>query len=135
MSDKKTAAMPAAGDPGRATLWRVTDGGRTPLGTLILARSLRERTRGLLGRDGLPPGEFMLLDPCGSIHTFGMRFAIDVLFLDRDNRVVRVAPDVAPGRMRFGGLRARRTIETASGWLDSKSLFGAFVEWQADQRQ
>ena len=110
-------------------------GGLSPIDACLWAEGPLERMRGLLGRDGLPPGEFMLLDPGGSIHTFGMRFAIDVLFLDRDNRVVRVAPDVAPGRMRFGGLRARRTIETASGWLDSKSLFGAFVEWQADQRQ
>ena len=56
------------------------------------------RARGLLGRDGLEAGEGMLIDPAGSVHMFFMRFPIDVVFLDRDNRVVRIAESVPPWR-------------------------------------
>ena len=52
----------------------------------------RENAKGLLGRDGLDPGEGVLLsDPLGTIHMFFMRFAIDAVFLSRDLEVVRIA--------------------------------------------
>jgi uncharacterized protein len=54
--------------------------------------------RGLLGRDGLESGEGLLLKPCGSVHTFFMRFPIDVVFLDRELAVVAVSAEVAPWR-------------------------------------
>lgn len=55
--------------------------------------------RGLLGRAGLASGEGVLLKPAGSVHTWFMRFPIDVVFLDRDMRVLKVAANVAPWRM------------------------------------
>lgn len=54
---------------------------------LEIAASYRARTRGLLGRDGIP-GAALLLTPAGSVHTFRMRFAIDVAYLDRRLRVI-----------------------------------------------
>ena len=54
---------------------------------------------------------------CGSVHTFGMRFAIDIAFLDREGRVLAVHENVRPGRMVFGGLRAATTVEAQAGWL------------------
>ena len=54
--------------------------------------------KGLLGRHELPPGEGLLLRPAGSIHTFFMRFAIDAVWVDRDLKVLDVAPDIAPWR-------------------------------------
>lgn len=54
------------------------------------------------------------LAPCRSIHTFGMRFALDLIWLDGAGRVVRVDPDVAPRRFRTC-LRARSVIETRGG--------------------
>ena len=54
--------------------------------------------RGLLGRDGLPQGEGLLIKPCGSVHTFFMRFPIDVVFLDRELSVLAVRPEVRPWR-------------------------------------
>ena len=54
------------------------------------------RIRGLLGRAGLRRGEGLLLRPCGSIHTWFLRFRIDVVFLDRDLRVLDVRRDVRP---------------------------------------
>ncbi len=76
-----------------------------------------ERMRGLLGRDGLPEGEVYVFPHCGSVHTFGMRFAIDIVFLDRDGRVLSFRENVRPGRMVFGGRRAATTIEAQTGWL------------------
>jgi len=57
------------------------------------------RMRGLLGRDGLEPGGGMLIDRAGSVHMFCMRFPIDVVFLDRDRRVVGVRHRLRPWRV------------------------------------
>jgi uncharacterized protein len=56
------------------------------------------RMRGLLGRTELPRGEGILLRPCGSIHTFFMRFPIDAVFVDRDGKVVGVERELKPWR-------------------------------------
>ncbi len=63
-----------------------------------LADSPVTRLRGLLGRDGLEQGEGLLLRPASSIHTFFMRFSIDVVFLDRALVVLGIADDVDPWR-------------------------------------
>jgi len=97
----------------------------TALGRVWVATRRKDRMRGLLGREGLPVGELMLLEPCGSIHTIGMRFAIDVLFLDRNWRVIAIRESVHPGRLAWGGWRACRTLEAAAGWLDLERLRGA----------
>ncbi len=75
-----------------------------------ITETARERMRGLLGRAALASGEALLLDRGGSVHTFGMRFAIDVLFLDRRQRVVAIHHDVPRRRMLFS-LRATHTLE------------------------
>lgn len=64
------------------------------------------RARGLLGRDGLEPGAGMLIDRAGSVHMLFMRFPIDVVFLDRDRRVVGIRHELR--RWRFAG--ARRAV-------------------------
>jgi uncharacterized membrane protein (UPF0127 family) len=63
-----------------------------------VADSPLRRMRGLLGKRDLPCDEGVLLRPAGSVHTFFMRFAIDIVFLDREGRVVRVAAGVRPWR-------------------------------------
>ena len=70
--------------------------------------------RGLLGRKELPSGEGILLRPAGSVHTFFMRFPIDVVFLDRDLSVLSVAEDVRPWKMR-GARGAKAVLELPSG--------------------
>lgn len=60
------------------------------------ANSFLKRLLGLLGRNSLKPGEGLLIDNCHGIHTIGMRFKIDVLFLDKDLRVMRMASNVRP---------------------------------------
>ncbi len=55
-----------------------------------------------------------MLEPCDAIHTFAMRFAIDVIFLDRSGRVLRVVERLAPWRLAWTP-GARTVIETAAG--------------------
>jgi uncharacterized membrane protein (UPF0127 family)/CheY-like chemotaxis protein len=72
------------------------------------------RMRGLIGRRGLPAGEGLLLRPAPSIHTAFMRFPIDVLFLDRDLRVLDVVECLQPWRL-ASRRRARAVLELAAG--------------------
>ncbi|MDN4060561.1 DUF192 domain-containing protein [Massilia sp. YIM B02769] len=81
---------------------------------LMMATSTLERMRGLLGRAALGPRQGMLLPHCGMIHTFGMGYPIDVVYLDRRNRVLKVSPALAPRRM-DGHWRARTVLELAAG--------------------
>ncbi len=72
------------------------------------------RMRGLLGRDGLEPGSGMLIDRAPSVHMFFMRFPIDVVFLDRDRKVVRVVEGLRPWRV-AGARRAVAALELPAG--------------------
>ena len=81
----------------------------------IVAGTFLSRMRGLLGRDGLPEGEGMLILRCGAIHTLFMRFAIDAIFLDDGFRPVKTVRGISPGRLCvWGGPRARHVLEIAS---------------------
>jgi len=66
---------------------------------VIQARSLLSRVKGLLGKKSLSPHEVLWLNPCPSIHTFFMKFAIDVVFVDRYMNVTRVHKNIKPWRM------------------------------------
>ncbi|CAL9522071.1 DUF192 domain-containing protein [Streptomyces sp. enrichment culture] len=81
-----------------------------------IAASYRARARGLLGRDGIDGA--MLLTPCASVHTFRMRFAIDVAYLDRDLRVLAVVPGMRPGRLGLPRPRARHVLEAGAGAME-----------------
>ena len=72
------------------------------------------RARGLLGRDRLEPGGGMLIDRAGSVHMFFMRFPIDVVFIDRDWRVVGVRHGLRPWRM-AAARRAVAALELPAG--------------------
>jgi len=87
-----------------------------------LAVGLRDRMVGLLGRRSLGPGRAMHLSPCNCIHTFFMRFNLDLFFLDESQRVVRVVRDVRPNRIVAGGAGARSVLELESGWLPPAAL-------------
>ena len=95
---------------------------RRELARLELAETARERARGLLGRSSLPAGQAMWLAPCRSIHTIGMRFAIDVAFLDRDARVLTIREQLPPFRLTWGGWRARGVLEFAAGEIARLSI-------------
>jgi uncharacterized protein len=92
----------------------VDNEGRVVCERCEVADSFLSRLRGLLGRDQLPAGRGLLLSPASSVHTFFMRFPIDVVFLDRSLVVQRVVPDVARSRL-VSHRRARRVLELPAG--------------------
>ena len=88
----------------------------TPAGVLEVqvADSFVTRALGLLVGKPLGGGEGLLIAPCASIHTFGMRYAIDAVFLDRGGCVLRVCAAVRAGRMRIAR-GARGVLELRAG--------------------
>lgn len=79
-----------------------------------VARTAAARRKGLLGRNALEPAEGLWLVPCASIHTFFMRFAIDLVYLDRQHRVKKVRSAVPPWRLSVC-LTAHSVIELPAG--------------------
>ena len=96
--------------------WLVRDG--EVLASLEVATSWRDRRRGLLGRDGMEGA--LLLRPCTSVHTLGMRFDVDVAFCDQELKVLET---VHMRRWRVGLPRRR-----AHGVLEAEA--GAFERWR-----
>ncbi len=76
------------------------------------------RRKGLLGRDGLPAGEGLWIVPCESVHTFWMRFPIDLVYLDRHKKVKKVRGGVAPWRV-SACLSAHSVLEFPSGTVET----------------
>ncbi len=112
-----------------ATLKVLDEDGNLLLNYVEHAQALRARLRGLLGRDGLSPDRGMLLDPCRSIHTFGMRFPIDVYFLDAGGGILHIARDLRPWRTVWAPLRTRTVLETAVGSLPSNLAPGNILRF------
>jgi uncharacterized protein len=82
--------------------------------SLEVADSAATRNKGLLGRGGLAPGGGLWIVPCQSVHTFFMRFAIDLVYIDGRKRVRKVRSAVGPGRISFC-LTAQSVIELPAG--------------------
>ena len=89
---------------------------------LRLAHTPWTRLRGLLGTKGLNPGEGLWLRPCRQIHMFGMRYAVDAVFLDARQRVVRALPDFAPGRVSPHVRDAESVLELPAGTVERAGL-------------
>jgi uncharacterized protein len=83
--------------------------------SIRVARGFFARTRGLAFA---PPGAPLEIPGCRSVHTFGMRYALDLIWIDADRRVVRIDRDVAPRRFR-GCRKARAVVEVQAGGADS----------------
>jgi uncharacterized membrane protein (UPF0127 family) len=88
----------------------------TVLGERIgVADTSLSRMVGLLGKSGLAPATGLLIMPSQAVHSIGMRFPIDVLFLDRNCRVIHVQPSMAPYRISGLHWRARCVLELPVG--------------------
>ena len=92
-------------------------------GHVEMADTMWKRFVGLLGRASLDPGHALLLDPCSSIHMFFMRFAIDVIFLDGQDKVVRIVRGLAPWRV-AAAAGSRKVVEMAAGALTEQIAEG-----------
>ena len=86
------------------------------------------RFLGLMLKKTLPKGEALVIKPCNSIHTFFMRFPIDVVFTDEKWRVVAVYENLRPWRVTKIVKEAKQVIELPAGTLKGKLKVGAKLE-------
>ena len=86
---------------------------------VILADAAFKRIKGLLGKKELKIGKALVLKPCSSVHTFFMRFPIDVLFVDKDNRIIKIIPSLKPFRLTGVYFHAAFAIELPAGTIQS----------------
>lgn len=96
---------------------------RNPRSGAALATAARRadnfwtRFKGLMGVRELPAGEGLLIVPCNSVHCFGMKIPIDVVFLSRDGEVLHLMPDMAPGKVSPIVRKARAVLELPAGTI------------------
>lgn len=100
--------------PAPTLVLRHAGNGRVVANRLEAAFDSDSRRRGLLGRDGLPAGAALVIAPSNAVHTFSMRFAIDVVFVRRSGEVVKVRSAMPRARV-SAALRAFAVIELPAG--------------------
>lgn len=98
-----------------------TDDGAVVCDRCGMAEATLARMRGLLGRDGLEPGEGLLIHPAPSVMTFFMRFPIDVVFLDRDRRIVKIVRALRPWKI-ASARKAVAALELPAGAAERVGL-------------
>jgi uncharacterized protein len=104
-------------------------------GTLVadaadIADTSEKRRTGLLKRQSLEQGEGLLIAPCEGIHSFGMKFAFDALFLGGDRKVLKVRASMPRGRISLC-LRAHSVLELPAGTAaETGTVAGDQLEWE-----
>jgi len=88
---------------------------------VVVADSPLKRMVGLLGRESLDAQEALIIKPCNSIHTFFMRFPIDIIFLSKNNEVVKVIADIPPFRLSPICFKSAFVIELPAGTILSSN--------------
>lgn len=93
-----------------------------------IASTSETRNRGLLKHSSLEPGEGLWIVPCQSIHMFFMKFSIDVIFLSKDKKVLKIRPNLGKWRIAMS-LFARSVLELPAGTLAAtKTVVGDQLE-------
>ena len=123
---------PSSGPEVRMKLINVTR--QTQLASSVeVAESGAKRSRGLLGRTGLGTGEALWIVPCEAVHTIGMRFALDLIYLDRKYRIRKIRTNVPPWRL-SACLSAHSVVELAAGSVHPKDAqLGDLVQFLPTQ--
>ena len=98
-----------------------------PALTLHKATGFWGRLRGLRARDRLPWHNGLYLSPCRAIHTFGMSYAIDIVFLDACNKPLKQISKLAPGRVACC-LRAAYAVELPAGYCLAYPAYPSAIE-------
>lgn len=93
-----------------------------------LASTMASRLIGLMFRKAPRNSDGLLLHPCNSIHTFFMRYSLDIVFLSKKNEVVKVIRNLKPWRMTFIYFKANKTLELPAGKLPLGIKEGDFLE-------
>jgi uncharacterized membrane protein (UPF0127 family) len=112
------------------SVWNL-HGGRCIAHSVQIADTSLSRAKGLLGRKSMGQGTGLWIRPCSGVHTFGMAFAIDVIGLDRDCKVVKLWPDLRPHRMTMVIPSVRSVLEFCAGSiLQSTVHLGDILHFQ-----
>lgn len=89
---------------------------------VVLANTFFTRLRGLIGRRRLAPAEALWLRPCNGVHTWWMHYAIDVIFLDRELRIVKLVENMRPFRLTAPHRAARSVLEMSAHSISRAGL-------------
>ena len=95
-----------------------------------MARAFFKRLKGLMFRTEMKPGSAMLLSPCPQIHTCFMRFALDVLFLDKNGTVLYIMENMKPWRLSPIVCHAAQTLEMPAGTLRGRVKKGEQLRFE-----
>lgn len=90
--------------------------------TCWIADQFFTRLKGLLGKKQMPAGEGLLIKPCSSVHTFGMKMSIDVVFLSKENEVLYIMEKMPPGKISPVVKKASAVLELPAGQLEHTQI-------------
>lgn len=94
------------------------------------ATTFWRRLKGLLGTSSLPARSALIIKPCSSVHTFGMRYPIDVLFVDRNHYIVKIVENMLPGKLSMAS-GSHYVVELPIGTVELTACsVGDQLEWQ-----
>jgi uncharacterized membrane protein (UPF0127 family) len=83
------------------------------------ALSFWARSKGLLGTSSLDPGDGLLIEPCNSIHSIGMRYPFDAVFINREGKVLHIISRMKPSRLSRHVFGARGVLELPAGTVEA----------------
>lgn len=89
---------------------------------LMVADNYFTRLKGLMFTKELPDQDALQIIPCGQIHTFFMKYSIDVLYLDTDNNIVSVDEELKPGSIGKHVKKAVSVVELPAGKIKEKNI-------------
>lgn len=96
----------------------------------LQTQSFKERLGGLLVLAPLNVNQALWITPCNSVHTFGMKYALDLVYIDKHNKVRRLVTNIKPWRMSFR-LQAKAVMELTAGSLNTLDIQrGDSCKWQ-----
>ena len=93
-----------------------------------LADSYFTRLKGLLGKSSLKDDEGLIIKPCNSVHTIGMKFSIDIAFVDKNNVIIHIIKDMVPGKLSSIVKKSSYVIESKGGLFEGKVNIGDRVD-------
>lgn len=107
---------------------KISYSGKTLSDDILIADTMQTRIIGLMFKKSLEGAEGLLLDPCNSIHTFFMRYSLDIVFIGSNNKVIKIIRDLRPWRMTWLYFKARKTLELPAGKLPLDLREGDILE-------
>lgn len=108
---------------------KVSEKSKSLFSDVTVADDFFSRFVGLMGRKSMRANQCFIIAPCSSVHTIGMKFSIDVIFVDTNKVIVKMVKELKPFRMASAN-KAKYTIEVAAGMAQQKNLkLGDQLSW------